>query len=78
MITGQRVTIHVNGQTTDGVIILGSDNLKSLAIQPDEPFTIGDAVCLGILALVMNEAGQYEDLVTGAALEVQWSTGGIQ
>lgn len=74
---GRHVRVEVEGSTKDAVVVMASDNRKSLMLdlQGDGVRYRNGAVLFNFLPLLADQGdrdGEYTCLITGAAAKVTW------
>lgn len=67
MKTGDRVRINCEGRTVDGVIVLASDNERSLFLT-FEALLDGH---LGAMPVLLDEHGVYRSIINNVAVEIE-------
>jgi len=65
---GDRVRITTCGNTVEGLVVLGSDNRKSLML--GFPATLDG--CMGIMPVLRHDDGVYRNLITNHEVGVEW------
>ena len=75
--TGRRVQVEIEGTTKDAVVVMASDNRRSLMLDlcGDGVRYRSGAVLFNFLPLLADQHdrdGEYTCLITGAAARVTW------
>jgi hypothetical protein len=73
---GERVRVTFNGVTVDAMVVLGSENRKSLLLAwsiATALRTRSGGIYLGSMAVLFNDQrGRYEDLLEQDEVEITW------
>lgn len=69
---GAFVRITCGQRTIDGMVLLASENGRSLMLGFDGALRLpSGGVCIGSVPVLMDDAGVYRDLVEGTELKVE-------
>jgi hypothetical protein len=64
--------VVVENQRVDFTVLLASENRKSLMLELAEPVRVAGGVYFNSMPLLMDETGQYRDLVSGRYITLEW------
>jgi len=69
---GDKVLITFCGQVKQGLILLASENQRSLALAFDGAFRDGEGgMYIGMMAVLQDDVGAYRDLIGDRQVEIE-------
>jgi hypothetical protein len=68
---GDFVTVRVGDRVVRAMVLLASDNARSLMLGFEGALAIGSGFYLGMVPVLQDDAGVYRDLIDGQAFTIE-------